>query len=93
VNLDPRRTGVIVPAELKSSPRVVLEYGLNMPIPIPDLDIREDGISATLSFHEKPFKTWVPWTAVFAITDPEQEHGRVWKEDVPADMPRSEEHM
>lgn len=93
VNLDPRRPGVIVPDEFKSEPRLVLAYGLDMDPPIPDLDIREDGISATLSFHGKPFKTYVPWTSVFAIVD-ENQNGRLWKEDVPADMPTTDEkHM
>lgn len=43
---------------------VTLDYGLNMPIPIPDLKVDESGISATLSFDREPFVTFVPWEAV-----------------------------
>ena len=50
VNFDPRREGVLVPPQLKRQPRVVLQYGMNMAIPIPDLDVGADGIGATLSF-------------------------------------------
>lgn len=43
---------------------ITLDYGLNMPIPIPDLKVDESGISATLSFGREPFATFVPWEAV-----------------------------
>src|SRR6185369_8018125 len=39
-------------------------YGLNLPKPIEDLVINEKGISAILLFHNTPFRTFVPWTAV-----------------------------
>ena len=61
VNFDPRREGVMVPPQLKKTARVVLQYGMNMAIPIPDLDVGEDGIGATLSFDHRPCWTFVPW--------------------------------
>ncbi len=67
VNFDPRRDGVVAPPQLKRQPRVVLQYGMNMAIPIPDLDVGEEGIGATLSFDRTPTWTFVPWSAVFAI--------------------------
>lgn len=45
----------------------VLSYGLDMPVPIPDLEITDAGISATLSFSRSPRKTFVPWDAVVGV--------------------------
>lgn len=44
-----------------------LRYGLDMAKPIPDLEITDDGIRATLSFSACPIKTFVPWDAVAGI--------------------------
>ncbi|MBI2394497.1 MAG: hypothetical protein HYV09_33310 [Deltaproteobacteria bacterium] len=85
VNFDPRRDGVVVPAHLKRQPRVVLQYGLNMRIPIPDLDVGEDGIGATLSFEGRPTWTFVPWPAVFAIISQDQ-RGMLWEADLPREI-------
>lgn len=46
---------------------VIFEYGLDLPVPIPDLKITEEGISATLSFSREPHPTFVPWDAVVKI--------------------------
>ena len=85
VNFDPRREGVLVPPQLKRQPRVVLQYGMNMAIPIPDLDIGEEGIGATLSFDRAPTWTFVPWGAVFAIVSQDQ-RGMLWETDVPREV-------
>lgn len=85
VNFDPRRDGVVVPAHLKRQPRVVLQYGLNMRIPIPDLDVGEEGIGATLSFDRAPTWTFVPWSAVFAIISQDQ-RGMLWEADLPREI-------
>ena len=45
----------------------ILSYGLDMPVPIPDLEITDVGISATLSFDRAPHKTFVPWEAVAGV--------------------------
>jgi stringent starvation protein B len=85
VNFDPRKEGVVVPPQLKRQPRVVLQYGMNMAIPIPDLDVGEEGIGATLSFDRTPTWTFVPWTAVFAIVSQDQ-RGMLWETDVPHEV-------
>lgn len=43
------------------------EYGLNLPVPIPDLEITDKGIEATLSIGRKPCWTFVPWDAVIQV--------------------------
>ncbi|HEY5243724.1 MAG TPA: hypothetical protein VIJ22_19725, partial [Polyangiaceae bacterium] len=37
VHLDPRQATVVVPPWFKKQPQLVLQIGLNMPVPIPDL--------------------------------------------------------
>jgi hypothetical protein len=46
---------------------LVLEYGLELAKPIPDLDVTDEGIRATLSFSNEPRATFVPWEAVARI--------------------------
>jgi hypothetical protein len=87
VHLDPRRDAVVVPAWLKKQPQLVLQVGLNMPVPIPDLKVDDDGLSCTLSFNRAPFYCVVPWSSVFAMVG-DDGRGVVWPEDVPAEVAR-----
>ena len=85
VQLDPRRQGVDLPEFLRQEPRLVLQYGYNMPVPIHDLVIDDEGIKATLSFRRVSHATLIPWSAVFAITDGDH-RGFLWDADLPADL-------
>lgn len=60
---------VVLP-DFFTSPYLILDYGLSLSIPIDDLVVDERGISATLSFHRTPFKTFVPWRAVTSMAMP-----------------------
>jgi hypothetical protein len=51
----------------KGSNLIVLEYGLDMPVPIDDLRTTDEGVFATLSFDRSPFSTFVPWESVIAM--------------------------
>jgi hypothetical protein len=46
---------------------VRLEYGLDMPVPITDMVVTDDGVAATLSFSRVPCSTYVPWKAVMGL--------------------------
>lgn len=81
VHLDPRRSGTLVPLKFQREPAMVLTLGYALANPIPDLDIAEDGIGATLSFGGRREYTFVPWSAVYAMGS---EIGSiVWPEDIP----------
>ncbi|NUO49046.1 MAG: hypothetical protein HOV80_09345 [Polyangiaceae bacterium] len=67
VTLNARDPAVNVPLHLRQSAELVLEYGYDMPVPIPDLHIGEAGIAATLSFNRQPVPTFVPWSAVLSL--------------------------
>ncbi|HEX3773785.1 MAG TPA: ClpXP protease specificity-enhancing factor SspB [Polyangiaceae bacterium] len=85
IHLDPRAEGVQVPAWFKKQPQLVLQIGLNMAVPIPDLHLDDDALSCTLSFNRSPFFCVIPWRAVFALVS-EKGQAMVWAEDVPAEV-------
>lgn len=82
VHLDPRRPGVVVPPWFKNKPTLVLQLGMNMAVPIPDLKSDLVGVACTLSFNREPYYCRLPWTAIFALIG-EDQRGMVWAEDVP----------
>ncbi|HVR18872.1 MAG TPA: ClpXP protease specificity-enhancing factor SspB [Polyangiaceae bacterium] len=85
VHLDPRTDKVFVPPWLKRQPQLVLQVGLNMAIPIPDLEVDEAGLSCTLSFNRSPHHCQIPWNAVFALVG-DNGRGMVWPDDVPPEV-------
>ena len=85
VHLDPRSPAVRVPPWFKNQPQLVLQIGLNMAVPIPDLDVNERGIDCTLSFSRRPFPCSIPWAAVFGLVG-DNGPGLVWPDDVPAEV-------
>jgi hypothetical protein len=85
VHLDPRRPDVSVPKWFVGQPQLILQVGLNMAIPIPDLKVDDAGITCTLSFNRSPFWCRIPWTAVYALVG-EDGRGGVWAEDVPPEI-------
>jgi len=85
VHLDPRRAGVMVPKWFTKQPQLVLQIGLNMAIPIPDLKVEDHGITCTLSFNRSPFWCVLPWDAIYALVG-EDGRGMVWPDDVPPEV-------
>jgi hypothetical protein len=87
VHLDPRQQAAVVPPWFKKQPQLVLQVGLNMPVPIPDLRLDDEGIQCTLSFNRAPFFCVVPWSSIFAMVG-EDGRGMVWPDDVPVEVAR-----
>ena len=87
LQVDGRRDGVELPAHLLKNTLVVLQLGLDVLIPIPDLVIDENGVAATLSFQRTPFHCVIPWSAIFGISDGEH-RGTLFPEDIPPDFLR-----
>lgn len=85
VHLDPRPAEVRVPSGFKRQPQLALQIGLNLPVPIRDLQIDDEGISCTLSFNRSPHFCFVPWSAVFALVG-EDSRGMVWPQSVPSEI-------
>jgi stringent starvation protein B len=85
LHIDARRPGVVVPTPFSSQAHLVLQYGRNMPMPIPDLEVTPAGISATLSFARVPHRTYVPWSAVYIVACTNGA-GVLYQEDVPPEV-------
>jgi stringent starvation protein B len=85
LHLDARRPGVIVPTHLRGEAHLVLQYGHDLPIAIPDLEIDDYGVRATLSFQRTPHLTVVPWSAVYVVAC-DDGRGVLYQEDVPEDV-------
>jgi stringent starvation protein B len=85
VHLDPRRVEVEVPSWLSRQPQLVLQIGLDLAIPIPDLRVDDDGVCGTLSFQREGHFCRVPWDAIFAVVG-EDGRGMVWPEDLPLEI-------
>jgi hypothetical protein len=85
VYLDPRRSEVLVPPWFSKQPQLVLQVGLDLPVPIPDLRVDDNGVFGTLSFNRAPFTCAVPWSGVFALVG-DDGMGMVWPDDVPAEI-------
>lgn len=88
IHLDPRPSDVAVPSWFKKQPQLVLQIGLNMAVPIPDLDIGKDAISCTLSFNRTPEFCRIPYSAIFGLVG-EDGRGMIWPESVPAEVAAS----
>ena len=85
LHLDARRPGVVVPQQLRGEPHLVLQYGHDLPIPIPDLEVDDYGVHATLSFSRAAHRTVVPWSAVYVVAC-DDGRGVLYSEDVPPDV-------
>lgn len=84
LHLDARQLAVRVPRHLKSRSWLVLNYSYRYRLP--DLNVDERGVSASLSFGGVPFACFVPWSAVFAISDERQIKQHWWPEHAPGDV-------
>jgi stringent starvation protein B len=90
MHLDARREDVHVPRNLKTNPQLILQLGLNLPVPIRDLEVGDDGVKCTLSFQRVPFYCVLPYPAIFAMVS-EDGRAMVWPEDVPGEVARAAE--
>jgi len=90
VHLDPRPADVRVPSWFKKQPQLILEIGLNLPVPIRDLEVTDEGVSCTLSFNRTPHFCLVPWSAVYALVG-ENGRGMVWPDDIPPEVTVSQQ--
>jgi hypothetical protein len=79
-----RLPGLDLPTNIKTP--TMLEYGWSQPIKIPDLTWSDQGISATLSFDQTPYATFVPWSAVVAIAPKGQGLVVAWYYNVPGSV-------
>lgn len=85
LHLDARQPGVVVPQSFRGEPHLVLQYGYDLPILIPDLEVDDQQVRATLSFSRMAQLTVVPWSAVYVISCIDGGEVR-YTEDIPEDI-------
>ncbi|MGH7440834.1 MAG: ClpXP protease specificity-enhancing factor SspB [Polyangiaceae bacterium] len=90
VHLDPRVDAVVVPVGFKKQAQLVLQVGLNMPVPIRDLHLDDEGMTCTLSFNRTPFFCIVPWSSVYAVVGCDDGRGMIWPDDVPPEIAQAQ---
>jgi stringent starvation protein B len=83
VCLDARQPDVEVPKAHKTNPMLNLVLSLNFRRLI---DVLDDGIYGSLSFGGRPHKCVIPFTAVWAIYEPDTQKGQVWEASIPEDI-------
>ncbi len=83
VCLDARQPDVQIPKAHKTNPMLNLVFSLNFRRPF---EVLEDGIYGSLSFGGRPYKCVIPFTAVWAIYEPDTQKGQVWEASIPEDI-------
>jgi len=61
------KMGAILPRELMKRETVLLHIGHMLAQPIPDLEVHEEGVSATLAFGAEQFRVLLPWRSILAF--------------------------
>ncbi|MDH5762535.1 MAG: ClpXP protease specificity-enhancing factor SspB [Nitrospinota bacterium] len=83
VCIDARQPDVEVPKAHKTNPMLNLVLSLNFRRPF---EVLEDGVYGSLSFGGRPYKCVIPFTAVWAIYEPDTQKGQVWETSIPDDI-------
>jgi stringent starvation protein B len=84
LHLDARRPDVVVPDYLTGEHH--LRLNLSYRFYLPDLEIDDWGVRATLSFRGEGFHCLLPWAAIFAMTQEGAERGWLWPQDLPPEL-------
>ena len=87
LHLDARRPGVVVPQQYAGDAH--LRLNLSYRYSIPDLEISDEFVQATLSFGGRTFRCLLPWGSIFGITSNGTGDGQVWPEDLPVEVVHS----
>lgn len=83
VCLDARQPDVVVPKAHKTNPMLNLVLSLKFRRPF---EVLEDGIYGPLAFGGRAHKCVIPFTAVWAIYEPDSQKGQVWEASIPEDI-------
>ncbi len=83
VCLDARQPDVVVPKAHRTNPMLNLVLSLKFRRPF---EVLEDGIHGPLAFGGRAHQCVIPFTAVWAIYEPDSQKGQVWEASIPEDI-------
>jgi len=90
--INPLVPGVALPEYLiEAGQPVPINIGYNMAVPIPDLQIDDEGIFGTLSFNRSPFRCTFPWDSLIQVTVGDEHLVWVNAAEAPAEQQRTAE--
>lgn len=72
---DEKDSKLEVPKHVRERGMFTLQFGTGLATPIPDLSIGAEGISGTMSFLRKNFKTFIPWKDIRFIYESHAPNG------------------
>lgn len=82
---DPRHPAVVLPDLMRRGNRVCISYGDAVEQPPTDVQVTDEGVSATVIVNGQPLHTFVPWASVLYLETPAG--GRaMWLSDYPDDL-------
>ncbi len=81
LHMDARVAGLRVPSHLRDRSWLVLNFSYGYQLS--DFNFDDDGVQASLSFGGRPFPCFVPWEAVFAMSDESRDTFHFWQEEMP----------
>lgn len=84
LHVDPRRPGVLVPAQFRGDHHLVLNVSYRFDPP--DLSVGDWGVRETLSFSGSRFTVAVPWSAVYAIASHGTREFWMYPDDMPVEL-------
>lgn len=86
VYINASHSGADVPPKYAKDEELILRFGFSLTPAIVDMDITYEALSGTLTFGGVPRRCRLEWKSIFAVVAESQKDGRVWPEDVPANV-------
>lgn len=86
VTINTRIKGVRIPSEHQGKSALTIVFGLDMPTPLKDMEVTEDGIEVTLSFERQPHHCCIPWDSVWYMVPVGEQEGLLFEQSLPASV-------
>lgn len=83
LTLDTRVEGVKIPSEHQGKSALTIIFGLDMPTPLKDLAVDDNGIEVTLSFERSLHHCSIPWDAVWYMVPVGDREGILFEHSLP----------
>lgn len=83
LTLDTRVEGVKIPSEHQGKSALTIIFGLDMPVPLKDMVVDDNGIEVTLSFKRSSHHCSIPWDAVWYLVPVGDREGVLFEHSLP----------